>query len=332
MAEKILVTGGAGYVGSVAVDLLVKQGYEVAVYDNLSEGHREAVPDGVPLEVGELADEAGLLSVLRDFRPAFVMHFAASALVGESYENPLKYFENNVANGVKLVRSMLAAEVKSMVFSSSAAVYGEPKEVPIPEDHAKAPVNPYGYTKLAFERFLEYCEAAHGLHSVCLRYFNASGAAGSLGEDHTPETHLIPNVLGPALGTLSEFKVLGDDYPTHDGTCVRDFIHVSDLADAHVRALELLRRGRSDRINLGNGKGFSVMDVIRVAEKVTGMSIPYEIAPRRKGDPATLVASADRAGQVLGWAPEYDSLEEIVRTAWEWHRDHPHGYGSGQAG
>lgn len=329
MAEKILVTGGAGYVGSFSVDLLVRQGFEVVVFDNLSEGHREAVPDGVPLEVGELADEAGLTGVLEAFRPSFVMHFAASALVGESIENPLKYFENNIANGVKLVRSMLAAGVKSIVFSSSAATYGEPSEVPIPEDHPKAPVNPYGYTKLAFERFLEYCEAAHGLHSVALRYFNASGAAGRLGEDHTPETHLIPNVLRAALGQVPEFSVLGDDYDTEDGTCVRDFIHVCDLADAHVRALEILRKGKSDRINLGNGKGFSVLDVVKVAGEVTGRAIPCEFAPRRPGDPAVLVASAKRAAEVLGWAPEYTSLEDIVRSAWEWHSEHPRGYGSG---
>jgi UDP-glucose 4-epimerase len=329
VAEKILVTGGAGYVGSVSVDLLVERGYEVVVYDNLSLGHREAVPGGVPLVVGDLADEAKLGGALGDLKPAFVMHFAASALVGESYENPLKYFENNITNGVKLIRSMLAAGVESIVFSSSAAVYGEPVEVPIREEHVKAPVNPYGCTKLAFEQFLEYCEAAHGLHSVCLRYFCASGATHVLGEDHKPETHLIPNVLAPALGKTDKFRVLGDDYPTPDGTCIRDFIHVSDLADAHVRALELLRQGRSDRINLGNGKGFSVMEVIKVAEKVTGESIPFEIAPRRKGDPATLVASAERAGRVLGWTPEYTSLEDIVRTAWEWHRTHPRGYCSG---
>jgi UDP-glucose 4-epimerase len=325
LAEKILVTGGAGYVGSFSVALLVRRGFDVVVYDNLSEGHREAVPEGVPLEVGELADEARLRGVLEDFRPAFVMHFAASALVGESREKPLKYFENNIANGVRLVRSMLAADVRSIVFSSSAAVYGEPSEVPIPEDHPKAPVNPYGYTKLAFERFLEYCEAAHGLHSVCLRYFNASGAAGHLGEDHKPETH----VLRAAGGQLSRFSVLGDDYPTEDGTCVRDFIHVSDLADAHVRALDVLRRAGSDRINLGNGKGFSVLEVLKVAEKVTGRPIPYEFAPRRKGDPAVLVASAARAARVLGWAPEFTSLEDIVKSAWEWHSAHPRGYGQG---
>lgn len=328
MAEKILVTGGAGYVGSVSVGLLVERGFDVVVYDNLSEGHREAVPDGVPLEIGQLADGPRLRDLLDDFKPEFVMHFAASALVGESYDNPLKYFENNIANGVNLVRSMIAAGVRSIVFSSSAAVYGEPSEVPIPEDHARAPVNPYGYTKLAFEQFLEYCGAAYGLCSVCLRYFNASGAAGRLGEDHDPETHLIPNVLGPALGRSDKFSVLGDDYPTHDGTCVRDYIHVSDLADAHVRALDLLRQGRSDRINLGNGRGFSVMEVIKIAEKVTGKSIPYEVAPRRKGDPAVLVASAERAAEVLGWAPEFVSLEDIVRTAWEWHSTHPNGYGS----
>ncbi|MGD9403026.1 MAG: UDP-glucose 4-epimerase GalE [bacterium] len=329
MGDRILVTGGAGYVGSFSVDLLAKRGFEVVVYDNLSEGHREAVPDGVPLEVGDLADGARLTAVLEKFEPEFVMHFAASALVGESIENPLKYFENNIANGVNLVRAMLAAGVKSIVFSSSAATYGEPSEVPIPEDHPRAPLNPYGYTKLAFEQFLEYCGAAYGLSSVALRYFNASGAAGDLGEDHTPETHLIPNVLMAALGKIPRFSVMGKDYKTHDGTCVRDFIHVSDLADAHVRALDLLREGRSDRINLGNGKGFSVLDVIKVAEKVTGRDIPYEVAPRRPGDPAVLVASSKRAAEVLGWTPEYASLEDIVRSAWEWHSEHPQGYGSG---
>ena len=329
MAEKILVTGGAGYVGSVSVDLLTRQGYQVVVYDNLSEGHREAVPEGVPLVVGDLNDGAKLSGVIQDLKPEFVIHFAASALVGESNEKPLKYFENNIANGTKLVRAMLANGVKSIVFSSSAAVYGEPSEVPIPEDHAKSPVNPYGFTKLVFERFLEYCQTAYGLLSVCLRYFNASGATEVLGEDHTPETHLIPNVLGPALGKLPRVTVLGDDYPTPDGTCVRDFIHVSDLADAHVQALEILRKGESDRINLGNGKGFSVMEVIRVAERVTGRPIPYEIAPRRAGDPAVLVASAGRAWQVLGWKPKFASLEDIIRTAWDWHSRHPAGYTSG---
>ena len=329
MAEKILVTGGAGYVGSFSVALLVEQGFDVLVYDNLSEGHREAVPAGVPLEVGELADEARLRGAIEKFGPDFVLHFAANALVGESYENPLKYFENNIANGVKLVKSMLAAGVNRIVFSSSAAVYGEPREMPISEDHVKAPINPYGYTKLAFERFLEYGETAYGLRSVCLRYFCAAGAGGGLGEDHDPETHLIPNALGPALGWRDKISVLGDDYDTEDGTCVRDFVHVCDLADAHVRALDLLRQGKSDRINLGNGKGFSVLEVIKVAEKVTGKAVPYDIAPRRKGDPAVLVASARRAGEVLGWAPEYTSLEDIVRTAWEWHSTHPDGYGSG---
>jgi UDP-glucose 4-epimerase len=329
VAEKILVTGGAGYVGSFSVRLLAEQGFDVLVYDNLSEGHREAVPEGVPLEVGDIADQARLDGVIRKYRPGFVLHFAANALVGESCENPLKYFENNIAGGVALVKTMLASDLKTIVFSSSAAVYGEPEEVPITEDHPKVPINPYGHTKLVFERFLEYCDTAYGLKSVCLRYFCAAGAAWGLGEDHDPETHLIPNALGPALGRLDKISVLGDDYDTRDGTCVRDFVHVSDLADAHVRALDLLRQGRSDRLNLGNGKGFSVLEVIKTAEKVTGRPVPYEIAPRRPGDPAVLVASARRAGEVLGWEPAYSSLEDIMSTAWEWHSTHPDGYGSG---
>jgi UDP-glucose 4-epimerase len=295
LAEKILVTGGAGYVGSVCAAHLLERGYEVTVYDNLSAGHREAVSGRAVLEVGDLADRARLSEVFRSHEPDFVMHFAASCLVGESYRNPILYYRNNVANAANLVDVMLEHDVRAMVFSSSCAVYGEPERVPMTEDDPKNPINPYGRTKLTFEHLLEDCDAAHGLKSVALRYFNA---------------------------------VFGDDYPTPDGTCVRDYVHVSDLAQAHERALGILRNGESDRINLGNGNGFSVFEVIKASERVTGTSVRFEVAGRREGDPATLVASAARAADVLAWQPSYISLEAIIETAWKWHKEHPHGYGS----
>lgn len=328
MGERILVTGGAGYVGSVCVAHLVTKGYRVTIYDNLSTGHREAVPQGAKLEVGDLADRKRVGEVVRASRPLFVMHFAASCLVGESYENPTLYYRNNVASGANLIDAMLEHDVKALIFSSSCAVYGEPKRIPMIEDDPKQPINPYGKTKLAFEHLLEDCDAAHGLKSVALRYFNAAGAVGGLGEDHDPETHIIPNVLKVPLGLKDKIPVFGDDYPTGDGTCVRDYVHVSDLADAHERALDVLRQGNSERVNLGNGNGFSVLDVIKTAERVTGKPIPFEVARRRKGDPAVLVASARRAGEVLGWKPSYSSLEAIIESAWQWHKEHPRGYRS----
>jgi UDP-glucose 4-epimerase len=327
LAEKVLVTGGAGYVGSASVERLLALGHRVAIYDNLSMGHRQAVPASAVLEVGDLADPRRLGEVFKSFRPDVVMHFAALALAGESYERPTIYYRNNVANGVNLLEAMIEAGVKSMIFSSSCAVYGEPGRVPITEDQPKLPVNPYGKTKLAFENLLEDCENAYGLKSVCLRYFNAAGATALLGEDHEPETHIIPNILGVALGRAGEIEVFGGDYPTGDGTCVRDYVHIEDLAQAHEQALGLLRQGRSDRVNLGNGDGFSVMQVIKVAEKVSGKRIPFKMAPRRKGDPAILVASSTRARSLLGWRPVHDSLEDIVESAWRWHREHPYGYG-----
>jgi UDP-glucose 4-epimerase len=328
LALKILVTGGAGYVGSACVDLLLSEGYEVVTFDNLSTGHRQAVPSQAILEVGDLGDRARLGEVFGTHRPDAVMHFAASALVGESYENPLKYYTNNLVNGVNLVRVMLEHDVKSIVFSSTCAVYGEPRRIPMEEDDPKDPTNPYGHTKLAFEFVLSDCGNAHGLRSVCLRYFNAAGAVGRLGEDHDPETHLIPNVLKAAGESGSGLKVFGDDYPTEDGTCVRDYVHISDLARAHHEALNILARGESARINLGSGTGFSVLEVIRTAEKVTGVKIPFTVSPRRRGDPAVLVAGSGRARRLLGWEPEFGSLESIVASAWEWHRTHPDGYGA----
>lgn len=328
MAEKVLVTGGAGYVGSVCADHLLGLGYRVLIYDNLSAGHREAVPEGALFEKGDLADKILLARVFESFRPDLVMHFAAKALAGESYENPVLYYRNNLADGLNLVETMLKYGVKAIIFSSSCSVYGEPRRIPITEEEAKVPVNPYGKTKLAFENLLEDCDNAYGLKSVCLRYFNAAGATPERGEDHDPETHIIPNVLRAALGLGGKLQVFGDDYPTEDGTCVRDYVHIKDLALGHEKAIGLLRSAKSDRINLGNGDGFSVLDVIKTSEKLTGKRIPFEMLPRRKGDPAVLVAGAARAASVLGWRPAYPTLDAIVESAWRWHREHPNGYKS----
>jgi UDP-glucose 4-epimerase len=329
LAERVLVTGGAGYVGSVCANRMLELGYQVLVYDNLSTGHAQAVPGDAALERGDIADRVRLSGVLAAFKPDVVMHFAANALVGESYENPLLYYRNNVAGGLSLVETMILHGVRSVVFSSSCSVYGQPERIPITEDQPKAPLNPYGRTKLAFENMLEDCEQAYGLRSVCLRYFNAAGASGSRGEDHDPETHIIPNVLRVALGLAPRVEIFGDDYPTADGTCVRDYVHIEDLAQAHEQALKLLRQGRSDRINLGNGEGFSVLDVLKASERVSGKPIPFAVKPRRRGDPAVLVASADRARRVLGWKPAYTGIDSIIESAWRWHRDHPIGYQSG---
>lgn len=328
MADRVFVTGGAGYVGSVCSGRLVELGYEVLTYDNLSQGHPEAVPRGVVLERGDLADKAHLSEALASFRPDFVMHFAANALVGESYKRPLLYYRNNVGGALNLVEAMVDSGVRAIVFSSSCSVYGEPTSVPITEDQRKLPVNPYGQTKLIVENILADCERAYGLKSVCLRYFNAAGASVTNGEDHDPETHLIPNVLRVAVGLAPGVEVFGDDYPTGDGTCVRDYVHVEDLAQAHEQAIALLREGKSDRINLGNGGGFSVLDVIKTSERICGKSIPFKVVPRRGGDPPVLVASSARAREVLGWRPSYPKLEMIVESAWRWHRDHPYGYQS----
>jgi UDP-glucose 4-epimerase len=328
LAEKILVTGGAGYVGSVCVANLIHRGYKVTVYDNLSTGHSRAVPDGALLEIGDLGQVDALSRVMASFRPDFVMHFAASCLLGESMKEPLKYYTNNVRNGQTLIEVMLRHDVKGLIFSSSCAIFGEPKQIPMTEDDPKVPMNPYGKSKLAFEYLLDDCDAAYGLKSVCLRYFNAAGAEGPRGEDHEPETHIIPNVFRAALGSGPELKVFGKDYPTPDGTCVRDYVHISDLAVAHEKALGFLRQRRSEKFNLGNGNGFSVLDVIETAGKVVGKPIPYSVTPRREGDPAVLVAGSDKARKALGWEPRYASLEGILKSAWEWHREHPGGYES----
>ena len=323
----VCVIGGAGYIGSVAVERLVQTGRNVIVYDNLSKGHAAAVPPSVPLVRGDHGDQNLLTQTLKNYRCTAVMHFSALSLVGESVENPLLYYENNIARGVALLKAVLAADIRRFIFSSTAAVYGEPRSIPIMEDDPTVPANPYGNTKIAFERLLRDTGSSHGLRSVCLRYFNACGASGEHGEDHDPESHLIPLILQVAAGKRASIKVFGKDYPTPDGTCVRDYIHVLDLADAHLLALEYLERGgKSDFFNLGNGTGFSVLEVIETARRVTGHPIPCQEAPRRPGDPAVLVASSDKIRRTLGWNPSHPGLDDIIASAWKWHSAHPDGY------
>jgi UDP-glucose 4-epimerase len=322
---KVLVTGGAGYIGSVVTSELVAAGMSPVAYDNLSEGHRGAVPENVPLVVADLADATTLADVLRSHDIEAVIHMAASALLGESMERPDLYFRNNVVASLTLLEGMREAGVKRMVFSSSAATYGEPEGFPIQETDRTDPVNPYGETKLIFEKALRWYDHAFGIRYASLRYFNAAGATPELGEDHDPETHLIPLILRIPLGQAEKIHIFGDDYPTPDGSCVRDYIHVGDLARAHVLALKRLEEG-SGIYNLGNGNGYSVKEVIEAARTVTGHRIPAVVAPRRPGDPATLVASSRKAEAELGWKPEMGDLVEIVRSAWDWHREHPEGY------
>ncbi|NUP90683.1 MAG: UDP-glucose 4-epimerase GalE [Candidatus Sumerlaeia bacterium] len=325
----ILVVGGAGYIGSVTVEHLLAAGEAVVVLDDLSRGHREAVSPQATLVHGSMADADRLRRLFRDHSIDAVMHFAAHSLVPESMANPLVYWENNVAAGLVLVREMIAAGVTRFVFSSTAATYGEPGRIPITEDTPTIPTNTYGLTKLTFERILADAGRAHGLRAVCLRYFNACGATETRGEDHHPETHLIPLVLEVAAGKRPSIKIFGDDYPTRDGTCVRDYIHVVDLAQAHLLALAHLRRGGEPRIyNLGNGEGFTVKEIVAIAREVTGHPIPVEFAPRRPGDPATLVASSDRIAADLDWRPQRGDIREIIQSAWQWHRHHPQGYAS----
>jgi UDP-glucose 4-epimerase len=318
----ILVVGGAGYIGSHMVLDLLRAGYPVVTLDNLSRGHRDLLPGGEFVE-GDLGNSADLRRVFSDYPVRAVMHFAAHSQVGESVERPLMYYRNNVANTINLLEAMLEAGVGHFIFSSTAAVYGEPVRVPITEDHPLSPTNPYGATKLAVERLLADLGPASGLTWSVLRYFNAAGAdaSGTIGERHEPETHLIPLVLQVATGQRSGIRIFGDDYPTPDGTCLRDYVHVSDLTRAHLLALEaLLAGGASSTYNLGNSTGYSVRQVIDVARAVTGHPIPAEIAPRRAGDPAVLVADSERIRAELGWRPAYEDLDAIVRTAWEWHQ------------
>jgi UDP-glucose 4-epimerase len=323
----ILVTGGAGYIGSITVQLLRERGEQVVILDDLYRGHREALDPAIPFYQGQVRDAALVARIAREHDLDACIHFAALAEAGESVEDPSRYFENNTAQGVAFLRALIAAGVKRIVFSSTAAVYGEPKETPITEDHPQWPTNPYGWSKFMLERVLESCDRAYGLKFAALRYFNAAGAAGNLGEHHDPETHLIPNVLKAALGQRPCISVFGGDYPTPDGTCVRDYIHVADLASAHLLALDYLRGGgASDRINLGNGRGYSVLEVIETARKIAGQPIEVRMEARRAGDPSVLVASSEKARRMLGWKPKYPELAEIIGSAWCWHRAHPRGY------
>jgi UDP-glucose 4-epimerase len=321
LKEKILVIGGAGYIGSHMVKQLLQENYEVVILDNLSTGYRRLVTGG-QLIVGELGDSELLDRIFRKHKIAAVMHFAAFSLVGESVGMPLKYYRNNISETVSLIEAMIRNEVMRFIFSSTAAVYGEPRETPINEEHTCNPTNPYGVTKRCVERILADCDTAHGLKSVCLRYFNASGAdpIGDIGEMHEPESHLIPLVLKSAL-TQKPINIFGTDYPTPDGTCLRDYVHVTDLADAHMLALNALLEGAASTVyNLGNSVGYSVRQVIERASRVTGKNIPVMETARRPGDPAILVANSDKIKQSLGWQPQYEALETIIETAWNWHR------------
>ena len=324
---KVLVVGGAGYIGSVAAEQLLDKGHTVIVYDNLVKGHRPALDPRAQFVQGDILDAALIEETLRKYQINSVMHFAAHSLVGESMQVPVKYFINNIAGGLTLIDAMLRVGVKNLVFSSSAATYGTPLRTPISESDAADPINPYGETKLAFERMLRWADQANGLKFVSLRYFNAAGASQKYGEDHDPETHLIPIVLQTALGKRPAVQIFGDDYPTPDGTAVRDYVHVIDLADAHLLAMDWLAGGGESQVfNLGNGEGFSVKQVVDTARRVTGRDIQATVAPRRAGDPPVLVASAEEIKRKLHWTPEYPSLEAIIQTAWDWHQHHPNGY------
>ncbi len=320
---KILVTGGAGYIGSHVVRVLNQKNYEVIILDNLSTGHIESVPPFAVFEKADLLETKAIESILKKHQPEAVIHFAAFALVGESVEDPQKYYLNNVSGALNLLNAIKKYKIKNFVFSSTCSIYGNPDAVPISEKEQDKPINPYGKTKLIIENALKDYDSAYGIKSVALRYFNAAGAAssGEIGESHNPETHLIPLVLKTALGEREEIKIYGNDYPTTDGTCIRDYIHVDDLANAHVKALEYLIVGNeSVMLNLGTGKGNSVLDIIETAERITGKKIKKKIALRREGDPSVLVADNKKAKQLLNWQPYYE-IEKIIETAWKWHQN-----------
>lgn len=321
---KILVVGGAGYIGSVCAELLLNEGHDVAIFDNLTEGHRAAVDPRATFSEGDLSDRQSIGAAISTVRPDAVMHFAANALVGESMENPSKYFRNNVGNGLNLLDAMVESRVARLVFSSTCAIFGPPDRLPIDETLPAQPINPYGESKLAFEKILRWYDQIHGLKFIALRYFNAAGASEKFGEDHRVETHLIPNVLQVALGQKPEVAIFGTDYETPDGTCIRDYIHILDLARAHILALG---SKKSDFYNLGTGGGSSVREVIDTAGKITGRKINVVEKPRRPGDPPRLIASSEKIQRELGWKPQFQSLDAIIESAWKWHQKFPRGYG-----
>lgn len=324
----VLVLGGAGYVGSHAVYQLIDQGKDVVVIDNLQTGHEKAVHPDATFYEGDIRDIEFLRQVFDHESIESVIHFAANSLVGESMEIPLTYFDNNVYGTQVLLQAMVEFDVKKIVFSSTAATYGEPKTVPITEDMETNPTNAYGETKLTMEKMMKWAEKAHGIHYVSLRYFNVAGArtTGEIGEDHNPETHLIPIILEAALGQRPHITIFGQDYDTPDGTCIRDYIHVEDLIEAHLLALDYLDKGESNIFNLGSNQGFSVKEMIDTARKVTGKEIPAKVGERRAGDPSVLIASSEKANKVLGWQPSRTSITKIIEDAWNWHKDHPNGY------
>jgi UDP-glucose 4-epimerase len=322
---KILVTGGAGYIGSIVVEQLVEAGESVMVLDNLYQGHRAAVhPDSIFIE-GDLADRATVDALFQKHEPEAVMHFASHTLVGESMENPFRYLGENITNGLNLLQSAVGHGVRRFILSSTANLFDDPERMPIDEAERIVPGSPYGESKFILERMLHWLDQIYDFRYAALRYFNAAGASGERGEDHTPEFHLIPIVLQVALGQREQVKVFGDDYPTRDGTCVRDYIHVLDLAQAHILALRALDQG-SRTYNLGNGQGFTVKEVIDAAREVTGHPIPSEVIARRPGDPAVLIASSDKIRRELGWKPKYPDVRDIIESAWKWHQSHPNGY------
>jgi UDP-glucose 4-epimerase len=322
----ILVTGAAGYIGSICSEVLLGRGHHVIALDNLQEGHRAAVPAQAIFCLADLADRPQLEKVFAQHKIDAVMHFAGEALVAKSVREPSTFYAANIACGVNLLDAMIRHNVKKLIFSSTAATYGEPQTVPIPEDHAKNPINPYGKSKLRFEEILADYRGYTGLHYASLRYFNAAGAAAERGEAHRVETHLIPRVLDAAMGNLPHADVFGTDYPTPDGTCVRDYIHVLDIADSHIRALENIERVSGEAFNVGTARGYSILEVIATAERVTGRPIPKKMSPRRPGDPAVLVASRDKLKSTLGWEAAHSSLEEVISSAWLWKQSHPYGY------
>ncbi len=322
----ILVTGGAGYVGSIVSEELLKQGYKIIVMDNLQQGHRGAILPEAEFVLADSGDPQALDEVFSHFQVDAVMHMAAETVVEFSMSDPKRYFQNNIVGGINLLNAMLKHNVKRFIFSSSAATYGEPQKTPIEEDHPQIPVNSYGETKLMFEKILEWYGRAYELKHISLRYFNAAGASERLGEDHNPETHLIPNVLKAALDKNSPVAIFGTDYPTKDGSCIRDYVHVIDIAQAHVLALAKLGELSGRAYNLGNGDGYSVLEVVETAKRVSGVDIPKILSQRRAGDPAVLVASSSRAKSELGWKPQFPELESVIQSAWRWMREHPDGY------